>query len=206
MKSKKVKTRYHLYHLIIALFFLAPAGCKKQPKASGTYAVIETSMGTITVRLLKDKAPKTVEHFIGLATGKKQWRDPRNNEVRFQPLYDGVPFHRVVPGFMIQTGDPSGRGDGDIGYTVKDEIDPKARYDKPGLVGMANFGPNTNGSQFFVTVGPAADLNGRHTLFGEVTDGLEVAAAISKVPRNELEHSNRPLKPVTIKTLRIVER
>ena len=103
-------------------------------------------------------------------------------------------------------GDPSGRGDGDIGYTVKDEIDPGARYDKPGLVGMANFGPNTNGSQFFITVGPAPDLNSRHTLFGEVTDGLEVAAAISKVPRNELEHSNRPLKPVTIKTLRIVER
>ncbi|MBI5241556.1 MAG: peptidylprolyl isomerase [Elusimicrobia bacterium] len=163
-------------------------------------------MGTITVRLLKDKAPKTVEHFIGLATGKKQWRDPRNGAVRYEPLYDGVTFHRVVPGFMIQTGDPSGRGDGDIGYTIKDEIDPKARYDRPGLVGMANFGPDTNGSQFFITVGPAPDLDGRHTLFGEVAAGLDAATAISQVPRNELEHSNRPLKPVLIKKLRIVER
>ncbi|MDD5629783.1 MAG: peptidylprolyl isomerase [Elusimicrobia bacterium] len=188
------------------LLALAPAACKRAPKASGTLAVLETSMGTITVELLQDKTPKTVAHFIGLATGKKAWRDPRNGEVRYQPLYDGVVFHRVVPGFMIQTGDPSGRGDGDIGAAVKDEIDPRARYDRPGLVGMANFGPDTNGSQFFITVGPGPDLDGRNTLFGKVVDGLEVAVAISKVPRNELEHSNRPLKPVLLKSLRIVER
>ncbi|MCX5795782.1 MAG: peptidylprolyl isomerase [Elusimicrobia bacterium] len=192
--------------LLAVLLAVGPSGCKKRPQAAGTFAVIETSMGTITVELLKDKAPKTVAHFIGLATGKKAWRDPRNSAVRYEPLYDGVPFHRVVPGFMIQAGDPSGRGDGDIGCTVKDEIDPKARYDRPGLVGMANFGPDTNGSQFFITVGPGPDLDGRNTLFGRVTDGLGVAVAISKVPRNELESSNRPLKPVLIKTLRIVER
>ena len=192
----------------LALLSLGTAACKNHPPAlpAGTFAVIETSMGTITVQLLADKAPQTVAHFIGLATGKKAWRDPRNGVVRHEPLYDGVAFHRVVPSFMIQAGDPSGRGDGDIGCTIKDEIDPRARYDRPGLVGMANFGPDTNGSQFFITVGPGPDLDGRNTLFGRVVDGFDVAVAISKVPRNELESSNRPLKPVWIKKLRIVER
>jgi peptidyl-prolyl cis-trans isomerase A (cyclophilin A) len=192
--------------LSLVLLSYGAAACKKPALSAGTFAVIETSMGVITVQLLADKAPKTVAHFIGLATGKKAWRDPRNGAVRYDPLYDDVAFHRVVPGFLVQTGDPSGRGDGDIGCTVKDEIDPQARYDRPGLVGMANFGPDTNGSQFFITVGPGPDLDGHNTLFGRVVDGLDVAVAISRVPRNELESSNRPLKPVWIKKLRIVER
>jgi peptidyl-prolyl cis-trans isomerase A (cyclophilin A) len=196
--------------LLVAVLAGTACACQKRAAKTqagkGAYAVIETSMGTITVQLLADKAPKTVAHFIGLATGQKAWRDPRNGSMRHSPLYDGATFHRVVPGFLIQTGDPSGRGDGDIGCTIKDEIDPRARYDRPGLVGMANFGPDTNGSQFFITVGPGPDLDGRNTLFGRVVDGLDVAAAISQVPRNELESSNRPLKPVWIKTLRIVER
>ena len=194
--------------LLLVWPVLASLACKPKtpPVKAGPCAVIETSMGTITVRLLADKAPRTVEHFIGLATGHKQWRDPRTGQVRFDPIYDGVIFHRVIPGFMIQTGDPSGRGDGDIGYTIADEIDPQARYDRPGLVGMANFGPGTNGSQFFITVGPGQDLDGRNTLFGRVIEGLDVATAISKVPREELESSNRPLQPVWIKKVRIVER
>ena len=162
-------------------------------------------MGVITVELLPDRAPKTVAHFIGLATGKKQWRDPKTGEVRFNPLYDGLSIHRVIPGFLIQTGDPLGDGRGDIGYFIKDEIDPALRYDKPGLVGMANFGPNTGSSQFFITVGPAPDLNGRHTLFGRVVAGLDVAEAISRVPRDENESSDRPLKPVWVKRIRITQ-
>jgi peptidyl-prolyl cis-trans isomerase A (cyclophilin A) len=197
-----------VFGLALALFGFGTAACGKRPPTlpAATFAIIETSMGDITVRLLMDKAPKTVAHFIGLATGRKAWRDPRNGVMRRQPLYDGVTFHRVVPGFMIQTGDPSGRGDGDIGCAIKDEIDLRARYDRPGLVGMANFGPDTNGSQFFITVGPGPDLDGHNTLFGRVVGGLDVAVAISRVPRNELENSNRPLKPVWIKKLRIVER
>jgi peptidyl-prolyl cis-trans isomerase A (cyclophilin A) len=196
--------------LLVAALTLSPCACPKKTAGAqagkGAYAVIETSLGDITVQLLAEQAPKTVAHFIGLATGRKAWRDPRNGAVRNEPLYDGVVFHRVVPGFLIQTGDPSGRGDGDIGATVKDEIDPKARYDRAGLVGMANFGPDTNGSQFFITVGPGPDLDGRNTQFGRVVAGLDVAVAISQVPRNERESSNRPLKPVWIKKLRIVER
>ena len=163
-------------------------------------------MGTITVRLLPSKAPKTVEHFIGLATGKKQWRDPKTGEVHFNAFYDGLTIHRVIPGFLIQTGDPLGNGQGDIGYFIKDEIDGAARYDKPGLVGMGNFGPNTGSSQFFITLGPAPDLDGRNTLFGQVVSGLDVAQAISRVPRDEHESSNRPLQPVWVKSIRITQR
>jgi peptidyl-prolyl cis-trans isomerase A (cyclophilin A) len=173
-------------------------------KTPGTYATLKTSMGTIKIRLYTDKAPKTCENFVGLATGKKAWKDPKTGKMVNRPLYDGVQFHRVMPGFMIQTGDPSGEGHGGAGFEIPDEF-AGLKYDRPGLVGMANWGPNTNSSQFFITVGKARDLDKMHPMFGEVVDGLAVAAAISKVPRVELESSNRPLQPVYLEKVIIEE-
>jgi len=195
--------------LLLAALALGMGACRQKAAPAAVrrpFALIETTLGTITVELLADKAPKTVAHFAALAQGKKAWRDPRDGRVRYDPLYDGLVFHRVIPGFMIQTGDPSGRGDGGIGVTVPDEIDPQARFDSSGQVGMASFGPGTNSSQFFISVGPGAELNGRNTLFGKVVRGLDVAVAISKAPRDRDESSNRPLKPVRIKKLTIVDR
>ncbi|HAM35497.1 MAG TPA: peptidyl-prolyl cis-trans isomerase [Elusimicrobia bacterium] len=193
--------------LAVAVLALGATACgRKSDGKAGKFAIIETSMGVIKVELFVDKTPLTAAHFIGLATGQKPWRDPRTGKQRSDPVYDGVPFHRVIPGFMIQTGDPMGDGRGDVGVAVKDEIVPGLSFDKPGMVGMASFGPDTNASQFFITVGPGPDLTGRQTLFGRVAEGLDVAVAISKVPRDEHESSNRPLKPVWIKRLRIVER
>lgn len=189
-------------------------GCRKEeaPAASQSkvpaarLAVLTTSLGVIKVRLFTDKAPKTCEHFIGLATGSKAWRDPRDGREKKNPLYDGLTFHRVVPGFMVQTGDPLGDGRGGIGLTIADEFHPALRYDRPGLVGMANAGPDTAGSQFFITLAAAPELDGRHSLFGEVVEGMEVVRAIAAVPRDEASGTDRPLKPVMLKSLRIVER
>ncbi|MEK7857965.1 MAG: peptidylprolyl isomerase [Elusimicrobiota bacterium] len=190
----------------VLLLFLA-AGCKEKPKGlAGTFAVLETSMGTVTVRLLKDQRPRTCAHFIALAKGTKAWRDPKTGAMKKAPIYDGLLFHRVIAGFMVQTGDPLGTGDGDIGVTILDELTPELRFDRPGLLGMANHGPNTNGSQFFLTVAPAPMLDGHHTLFGEVVEGLDVVKAISKVKRDEREVSDRPLKPVYLKKVTVFER
>ncbi len=173
----------------------APAGAK--------YAVITTSMGRIVARLHTDKTPNTVAHFIGLATGTKEWRDPRDGQVKKTPIYDGVTFHRVIPGFMIQTGDPLGDGRGNIGYAIADEFRPDLRYDRPGKLGMANAGPNTNGSQFFITTVPTPHLDDRHSLFGEVVEGQSVAEAIAGVPRDS---NDRPLKTVTIDKVEIKDK
>lgn len=142
-----------------------------------------TSQGTFTVRLMPDHAPTTVANFIDLATGKREWQDPRDGQRKSEPLYDGTIFHRVIPDFMIQGGDPQGTGMGGPGYRFEDECPPGGpKFDKPGLLAMANSGPNTNGSQFFVTVAPTPWLTGKHTIFGEVTDGMEIVDAISTVP------------------------
>jgi peptidyl-prolyl cis-trans isomerase A (cyclophilin A) len=188
---------------IAAAALLAFGACAKKP--AGTYAVLKTSMGIIRIKLYTDKAPKTCENFVGLATGKKSWKDPKTGKMVERPLYHGVEFHRVMPGFMIQTGDPSGEGHGGAGFEIADELSPGLKYDRPGLVGMANWGPNTNSSQFFITVGPARDLDAMHPMFGEVVEGLDVAVTISKVPRVELESSNRPLKPVYLEKITIEE-
>lgn len=189
------------------LLLLLATGCKAKPKASaGTYALLETSMGTVTARLLTDQRPKTCAHFIALAKGTKAWRDPKDGTMKKAPIYDGVLFHRVISGFMVQTGDPLGTGDGDIGVTTPDELKPELRYDRPGLLGLANRGPNTSGSQFFITVAAAPMLDGHHTLFGEVVEGLDVVRAISKVKRDEREVSDRPLKPVYLKKVSFVDR
>ena len=167
--------------------------------ASDPTAVIKTSMGSFTVKLYKEKAPKTVENFIGLAKGTKVWTDPKSGKkVKGKSLYAGTTFHRVIPGFMIQGGDPLGNGTGGPGYQFADEISPLDAFTKPGLLAMANAGPNTNGSQFFVTTGAAAHLNGHYNLFGEVTKGQDVVEKISKVERNPNDKPNKDVKIISI--------
>jgi peptidyl-prolyl cis-trans isomerase A (cyclophilin A) len=158
------------------------------------YAVIYTSMGNIVCRLFEKEAPQAVANFRGLATGTKAWTDPTTGRLKHTALYSGTTFHRVIPGFMIQGGDPTGTGNGSPGYKFEDEINPDLKFDRPGILAMANSGPNTNGCQFFITVGPAEHLNGNYSVFGEVVSGQEVADAISKVPRDSSDKPNEPVK------------
>jgi peptidyl-prolyl cis-trans isomerase A (cyclophilin A) len=168
-------------------------------KTKNPVAVIKTNMGTITLKLFKDKAPKTVENFIGLAKGTKTWTDPKTNkEMKGKSLYKGTIFHRVIPDFMIQGGDPLGQGVGGPGYRFEDEFSPLDSFNKAGILAMANAGPNTNGSQFFITVAPTPHLNQRHTIFGEVTSGLDVVMKISKAERDAMDRPNKEVKIETI--------
>jgi peptidyl-prolyl cis-trans isomerase A (cyclophilin A) len=162
------------------------------------YAVIYTSMGNIVCRLFENEAPKTVANFRGLATGTKAWTDPTTGRLKHTPLYSGTTFHRVIPDFMIQGGDPTGTGNGSPGYKFEDEIDQNVKFDRPGILAMANSGPNTNGCQFFITVAPAEHLNGNYSVFGQVVSGQEVADAISKVPRDSADKPNEPVKIIAI--------
>jgi peptidyl-prolyl cis-trans isomerase A (cyclophilin A) len=167
------------------------------PTEPGTYAVFYTSLGNIVCRLFPEDAPKTVANFRGLATGTKEWTDPATGAKKRTPLYAGTIFHRVIPGFMIQGGDPTGTGTGMPVTGFGDEISPKHDFSRAGVLAMANTGrPNSNGSQFFITVGSATHLNGRHTIFGEVVSGQGVADSISIVPRNE--ENNKPYTPVKL--------
>ena len=168
-----------------------------------TTATFVTSQGSFEVLLMPDHAPTAVANFVDLATGKREWRDPRDGQRKNEPLYDGTIFHRVIPDFMIQGGDPQGTGTGGPGYRFEDEVPPGSpKFDKPGLLAMANAGPNTNGSQFFVTVAATPWLNGKHTIFGEVTAGMEIVDAIATVDRDE---QDRPLKDVVLQTVEILE-
>lgn len=169
-------------------------------KKRAVYATLKTSMGDIVVRLFEDKAPNTVANFIGLASGTREWIDPKTGEKVKRPYYNGLTFHRVDPTFMIQGGDPLGNGTGGPGYRFQDEFHPELRHNKPGILSMANAGPNTNGSQFFITNRATPDLDGRHSVFGEVVKGLDVVVAIGNVPRDFLE---RPIKDVVIKQVLI---
>jgi peptidyl-prolyl cis-trans isomerase A (cyclophilin A) len=152
------------------------------------------------VRLLPESAPETVDNFVGLATGAKEWTDPGTGQKRNDSLYAGTIFHRVIDGFMIQGGDPTGTGRGGPGYKFGDEVDAGPSFDKAGYLAMANAGPGTNGSQFFITVGPTPHLNRRHTIFGEVVAGQDVVEAISKVPTGS---GDRPLEDVVLQEVRI---
>jgi peptidyl-prolyl cis-trans isomerase A (cyclophilin A) len=168
-----------------------------------TDATFVTSMGSFTARLMPDHAPKTVANFVELATGSREWTDPRDGARRADPLYDGTLFHRVIGNFMIQGGDPAGTGMGGPGYTFEDETpDDGPRFDRPGLLAMANAGPNTNGSQFFVTVAPTDWLTGKHTIFGEVTEGYEVVEAIAKAPTGG---QDRPSPDVVLERVEITD-
>ncbi|MCF8530884.1 MAG: peptidylprolyl isomerase [Candidatus Nanopelagicales bacterium] len=168
-----------------------------------TQAILHTNLGDITVNLFPDHAPKTVANFTGLAEGTIEWTDPRVRAKSTAPLYKDVVFHRVIPGFMIQGGDPLGTGTGGPGYTFQDEAHPELTFDKPYLLAMANAGPNTNGSQFFITVAPTTWLNFKHTIFGEVADqsSRDVVDAIAAV---ETGGQDRPKTDVVIQSIEIV--
>jgi len=167
----------------------------------GTYALINTSEGAIVCRLFDKDAPKTVANFVDLAEGKRDWTHPSTGKKSKDRLYDGTIFHRVIPSFMIQGGDPMGSGMGGPGYKFEDETKGSShRFDKPGKLAMANSGPNTNGSQFFITVAPTEWLTGKHTIFGEVVEGYDVVEKISSVPRGG---QDRPKKDVVLQSVTI---
>ena len=164
-------------------------------------ATFITNEGSFTVSLMPDHAPKTVDNFIGLATGAKEWTDPRDGASKTDPLYPGTAFHRVIDGFMIQGGDPTGTGTGGPGYRFEDECPPDGpTFNQPGRLAMANSGPGTNGCQFFLTVAETPWLNGRHTIFGQVTEGYDVVEAISKATTGPMD---RPTDDVVIERIEI---
>lgn len=172
--------------------------------AEELFATLHTSMGDIEVRLFPLQAPKTVDNFVGLAEGTREWTDPQTRQkVSGRSLYAGTVFHRVIDGFMLQGGDPLGSGRGGPGYNFKDEFSPDLSFNRPYLLAMANAGPNTNGSQFFITVAPTQHLTGRHTIFGEVTRGTEVVDAISVTPTGR---QDRPVTDVVINSIEIDRR
>ena len=169
----------------------------------GTYARFVTSEGNFTVRLFDQEAPRTVENFVGLADGTKEWSDPRTNQKVQKPYYNGTIFHRVIDGFMIQGGDPLGQGIGGPGYNFADEFHPKLRHNKAGILSMANRGPNTNGGQFFITLAATPHLDDRHAVFGEVVDGMDV---VSKIGRTATGDRDRPLKDIVVQQVTIERR
>src|SRR6185312_6375091 len=166
-------------------------------------AIIHTTAGDLTCELFPKPAPKTVENFIGLATGTKDWTNPKTHKKEHGvPLYSGTIFHRVIPNFMIQGGDPEGTGEGGPGYSFEDEFSPDLNFDVPGRLAMANSGPNTNGSQFFITEVPTPHLNGKHTIFGQC-EPVSLVQQIARMPRDP--STDRPFNPVRITHLQIVE-
>lgn len=167
------------------------------------YAEFVTSEGNFTIRLFDQEVPNTVANFVGLAEGTKEWTDPRTNKKVTQPYYDGIVFHRVIDGFMIQGGDPLGQGYGGPGYKFADEFHPQLRHDKAGILSMANAGPNTNGGQFFITLGPTPHLDNKHSVFGVVENGMDV---VRKIGGTQTGPRDRPVKDVVIQTVKIYRR
>ena len=163
-------------------------------------ATLRTNQGDIVLRLYPDHAPKTVRNFVELAEGSREWTDPRSGRASKDKLYDGTIFHRVIPGFMIQGGDPLGTGTGGPGYKFADEFHPDLAFDRPYLLAMANAGPGTNGSQFFITTVPTPHLNRRHTIFGEVIQGQEV---VDRISHTATDGRDRPLKDVVLESVEI---
>ena len=169
----------------------------------GTYAKFTTTEGNFTIRLFDQEAPRTVENFVGLAEGTKQWSDPRTNQKVQKPYFDGTIFHRIIDGFMIQGGDPLGQGIGGPGYNFEDEFHPKVRHNKAGILSMANRGPNTNGGQFFITLAPTPHLDDRHTVFGEVVEGMDVVSRIGKTRTGDRD---RPVTDIVVQSVTIERR
>lgn len=202
---KKVFWIYLFAFLLAAFSFRADAKTqtKDTKKDKQMFALFETNKGNFKVHLLADKAPKTVENFVGLAEGTKEWTDPKTGEKVKKPFYDGLTFHRVIKDFMIQGGCPLGTGTGGPGYRFDDEFPAgQQKHSKPGILSMANAGPNTNGSQFFVTTVPTPWLDGRHAVFGEVVEGMDVVHAIENSKTGPMD---RPAEPVIIKHVKIVK-
>ena len=172
------------------------------PVATKTYATLHTNQGDIKLELFPNQAPKTVRNFVGLADGSQEWTHPGTRQKMNSPLYSGTIFHRVIGGFMIQGGDPLGQGTGGPGYKFGDEFHPELSFNRPYLLAMANAGPNTNGSQFFITVAPTPHLNMRHTIFGEVADqaSRDVVDAIATTPTGRMD---RPKDDVVINSVDI---
>ncbi|MGO4881643.1 MAG: peptidylprolyl isomerase [Bryobacteraceae bacterium] len=194
----------------IGLLVLAAAAFAQTPPAAtppaaparepGLYATIHTSMGNITLKLFEKEAPITVKNFEALARGTKAWKDPKTGQmVHGRSLYAGTTFHRVIPRFMIQGGDPAGNGMGEVGFTIPDEFVSSLQFDVPGRLAMANTGqPHTGSCQFFITVAPTPWLNGKHTIFGQVVEGQDVVDKIVAVPKNAEDKPNTPVKIVSI--------
>lgn len=198
---------FHAKIAVLGLFgaLLAAQTPPAQPAAPaperepGLYAAMTTTMGVINLRLFEKEAPITVRNFIDLQRGRKAWRDQKTGAMVRRPFYTGLIFHRVIGGFMIQSGDPAGTGMGNPGFTIKDEIVPALRFSKPGILAMANIGePNTGATQFFITVVPTPHLNGQHTIFGEVVGGMDVVNKIAAVRTNA---DDKPLTPIRITAL-----
>ena len=165
-----------------------------------TFAHFQTTLGDFTVELFDSKAPKTVANFANLADGSKEWKHPKTGESQKKPFYDGLVFHRIIEGFMIQGGDPLGQGFGGPGYQFEDEFHPDLRHDRAGILSMANAGPNSNGSQFFITLGPTPHLDRKHSVFGRVVDGLDV---VEKIGRVQTDRNDRPVTPVVMNRVTI---
>jgi peptidyl-prolyl cis-trans isomerase A (cyclophilin A) len=165
-------------------------------------AILHTSAGDIKINLYGNHAPKTVANFVELATGAKEWTNPKTREKSTENLYDGTIFHRVIDNFMIQGGDPLGRGTGGPGYNFADEFHPELSFDRPYLLAMANAGPNTNGSQFFITTAPTSWLNFKHSIFGEVADD-ESRAIVDAIGKTKVGAADRPVEDITINSVTI---
>ena len=205
---KKVFWIYLVAFILAAFSFRADAKTtvkEKQNSKKGNemFALFETNKGNFKVKLLNEKAPKTVENFVGLAEGTKEWTDPKTGSKVKKPFYDGLTFHRLIKDFMIQGGCPVGNGTGGPGYRFDDEFTPgQQKHDKPGILSMANAGPNTNGSQFFVTTVATPWLDGRHVVFGEVVEGMDVVHSIENSKTGPMD---RPVETVTIQHVKIVK-
>ena len=165
------------------------------------HAHFTTSEGNFTIRLFEEDAPNTVANFVGLAEGSKEWTDPKSGQRVKRPFYDGLIFHRVIDGFMIQGGDPLGTGSGGPGYKFGDEFSPKLKHTKAGMLSMANAGANTNGSQFFITLAATPWLDNKHSVFGEVVEGMDVVEKIGSTPTSK--PGDRPLKPISVQSVKI---
>ncbi|HYN08828.1 MAG TPA: peptidylprolyl isomerase [Vicinamibacterales bacterium] len=165
-----------------------------------TFAHFHTTLGDFTVELFETQAPKTVANFANLADGSKEWKHPKTGESHKKPFYDGLVFHRIIEGFMIQGGDPLGQGFGGPGYQFEDEFHPDLRHDRAGILSMANAGPNSNGSQFFITLAPTPHLDRKHSVFGRVVEGLDV---VEKIGRVQTDRNDRPATPVVLNKVTI---
>jgi peptidyl-prolyl cis-trans isomerase A (cyclophilin A) len=198
---RRVTSMFAVVGMLAAATAFAGQDAPAKKGGGKVYAHFTTSLGKFTVELFEKDAPKTVANFVGLAEGTKEWTDPKTGAKMKKPFYNGLIFHRVIPDFMIQGGDPLGTGTGDPGYKFADEFGSGRKMDKAGVLAMANAGPNTNGSQFFITLKETNYLNGKHTVFGEVVSGMDVVNKIGQVKTTK--PGDRPVTPVVIESVTI---